>query len=150
MKDSDHSRSKQRRVCKKAKGVEGVPTFQVRQPQPMQVYAQIEISLRMAHKLHAGSNECSISALDLFYVPPTQTSVEKGIWVDAHLIASVSDTGQIEFEFEGKQQEFLELAHMLLYVTIQLVKSDGSELDGGAKVGPVNLFLHSLLGQFER
>ena len=29
------------------------------------------------------------------------------------------------------------------------MKSDGSELDGGAKVDPVNLFLHSLFGQLD-
>ena len=96
----------------------------------------------MAHKLHASSKECSVSALDLFYIPPIQTSVEKGTWVDVHLIVSVSDTGPIEFELEGKQQEFLYLAHMLQYVIIQLVKSDGS-------VGPVILFLHLLFGQLD-
>ena len=101
----------------------------------------------MPHKLHASSNECSVSALDLFYVRLTQTSVEKGTRVDVHPIASVSDTGPIELELEGKQQEFLGLAHALLYVTVQLVNLEGSELDGGVKVGPVNLFLHSLFGQ---
>ena len=82
--------------------------------------------------------------MDLFYVPPTQTSVEKETWDDVHPIASVSDTGRIDFEFQGKQQKFLDLAHTLLYVNIQLVKSDGSELDAGSKVGLVNLFLHYL------
>ena len=62
----------------------------------------------MAHKLHSSSSECSVSAFDLFYAPPIHTSVEKGTWVDVHPIASVSDTGPIEFEFEGKQQEFLD------------------------------------------
>ena len=114
----------------------------------MQRHFQLEISLRMAHKLHASSRECSVSALDLFYVPPTQTSVEKGTWVDVHPIASFSDTGPTEFEFEGKQ-EFLDLAHTLLYVTVQLVKSDGSEIDGGSTVAPVNPFLHSLFGQLD-
>ena len=60
------------------------------------------MSLRMAHKLHASSSGCSVSALDLFYVPPTQTSVEEGTWVDVHPVASVSDSGPVEFEFEGK------------------------------------------------
>ena len=55
----------------------------------------------------------------------------KGTWVDVHPIAFVSDTGPIKFESEGKQQEFLNLAHMLLYVTVQLVKSNESEVDGG-------------------
>ena len=92
----------------------------------MQVYRdifsytrQINFSLRMAYKLHASLNECSVSALDLFYVPPTQTSVENGTLVDVHPIASLSDTEPIEFKFERKQEEFLDLAQMLLYVTIR-------------------------------
>ena len=87
--------------------------------------------------------------MDLFYVPPTQTSVEKRTWVDVQPIASVSDTDPIEFEFEGKQQEFLNLSHTLLYVNMQLVKSEESELDAGSKVGPMNVFLHSLFGQLD-
>ena len=90
----------------------------------------------MAHKLH--TSECSVSTLDLFYVPPTQKSVEKGTQIDVHPMASVSGTGPIKFEFEGKQQEFFDLGHTLLYVTVQFVKSDGSEIDGGSKVAPVN------------
>ena len=103
----------------------------------------------MEHKLHASSSECYVSAQDLFYVPPTQKSVEKGSWADVHSIASVSDTGPIEVELEGKQQEFFDLAHTLLYVTVQLVKSDGSEIDGGSKVAPVTRFLHSLSRQLD-
>ena len=73
--------------------------------------------------------------------------MEKGTWVDVHPVRSVSDTGPVEFEFERKQQEFLDLAHMVLYVTVQLVKSDRSEADGGSKVAPVNL--DSLFGQLD-
>ena len=32
---------------------------------------------------------------------------------------------------------------------VQLVKSDGLEIDGGSKVAPVNLFLHFLFGQLD-
>ena len=81
--------------------------------------------------------------MDLFYVSPIQTSVKKRTCVDVYPIAPLSNTGPIEFEFEGKQQE-LDLAHVFLYVTVQLVKSNGSELDG-----PVNLFLHALFGQLD-
>ena len=80
----------------------------------------------MAHKLHASSSEYSVSALDFFYAPPTQTSVEKGTWVGVYPIASVLDTGPTEFQFEGKQQEFLDLANTLLYVTIKPVINQNS------------------------
>ena len=75
--------------------------------------------------------------------------MKKGSWVDVYPIASVSDTEPTEFEFEGKQQELLDLAHMLLYVMVQFVKSDGSEIDGGSKVASINLFLHSLCGHLD-
>ena len=41
IKDSHHSRSKQRRVRKEAKGIKGVPAFQVGQPRPMEIYRDI-------------------------------------------------------------------------------------------------------------
>ena len=146
--DLHHSRSKQGRISNETKGYlhsklsnhslcKYTKTISVRN------------SLRMAHKLHESSSECSVSASDLFYVLLTQISVEKGTWVDVYPITSVSDTGPIEFEYEGKQQEFLDLAHTLLYVTVPLVKSDGSEIYGGSKVAPVNFFLHSLFGQLD-
>ena len=72
--------------------------------------------------------------------------MEEGTRVDVHPIDSVSGTGLTEFEFEGKQRKFLDLAHTFLYVALQLVKSDGSEVDEGTKVGPVN---HSSFGQLD-
>ena len=72
-----------------------------------------------------------------------------GTWADVHSIASVSDTGTFEFESKEKQQEFFDLAHTLLNVTVQLVKSDGSKIDCDSKVAPVILFLHSLFGQLD-
>ena len=56
---------------------------------------------------------------------------------------------QLNLSLKGGNKSFLDLSHMLLYVTIQLVISDGSELDGGAKVDPVNLSFHSLFGQLD-
>ena len=35
VEDSDHSRSKQRRISNKTKGIKGAPAFRVIQPQPM-------------------------------------------------------------------------------------------------------------------
>ena len=80
---------------------------------------------------------------------PTQASVDKDTWVDIYPIAFVSDTGPNEFQFEEKHQEILDLTHTFLYATVQLVKSDGSEIDGCSKVARVNLFLHSLFGQLD-
>ena len=41
---------------------------------------------------------CVKSELEIFSVPPTQTSIEDGIVVDYHPIACLVDTGPIEFD----------------------------------------------------
>ena len=89
VEDSDHSRSKQRRipnettVIKRGTCIESNPTTAYAS---IQRHFQLELFLRMPQKLRASSSECSVSALDLFCVPPTQKNVEKGTWVDVHPI----------------------------------------------------------------
>lgn len=48
--------------------------------------------------IHEGSCECAKSELDLFSVPPTQTSIESATFVEYHPISSLSDGAPIEFE----------------------------------------------------
>ena len=48
--------------------------------------------------IHEGSCEYTKSELDLFSVPPTQTSMEQGSWVENHPLTAVRDGGPIEFE----------------------------------------------------
>ena len=45
--------------------------------------------------------------------------------------------------------DYLSLDDSQLYVKIKVNKPDGSNLDAGSKVGPVNLFLHSLFSTVE-
>ena len=52
--------------------------------------------------IHEGSCECTKSELDLFSVPPTQTSMEQGSWVEYHPLTTVRDGGPIEFEISGR------------------------------------------------
>ena len=42
---------------------------------------------RMAF-VHHESNECSKSELDLFSIPPTQTSISKGQWIEYHPLSN--------------------------------------------------------------
>jgi len=41
--------------------------------------------------IHEGSHECTRSELDLFSVPPTQTSIESGTFVEYRPISSITD-----------------------------------------------------------
>ena len=43
--------------------------------------------------VHGKLEECTKSELDLFSVPPTQESLEKGLWIDHQPVSSVSDRG---------------------------------------------------------
>ena len=67
----------------------------------------------MAKPVHKDSNDCSSSSLDLFSLPPTQSSFQKGKSIDYHPITSLSDGGPVEFKASGSGREFLDLnAHI--------------------------------------
>ena len=98
---------------------------------------------------HDMSCECAKSELDLFSVPPTQTSMEHGNWVEYHPVTTLSDGSPIEFDVSGTGDDYIDFANTLLHVKAKVTKPDGTDLDDGAKAAPVNLFLHSLFSQVD-
>lgn len=99
--------------------------------------------------VHDQSCECSKSELDLFSVPPTQTSIESGSWVEYHPLTTVTDGTPIEFEITGNGQDYVDFGNSYLHVRAKITKDDGTDIDDGAVVGPVNNFLHSLFSQVD-
>ena len=93
--------------------------------------------------VHSKSQECTKSELDLFSVPPTQVSLEKGHWIDHQPVYSVSDGGPITFLSPGTE-DYVDLSKTILVVRAKVTKADGANLDADEKVGVVNNFLHSL------
>ena len=87
----------------------------------------------MAKPVHKDSNDCSSSSLDLFLLPPTQTSFQKGKTIDYHPITSLSDGGPIKFKVSGSGKEFLDLARSYLYLKVKVSKTDGTNLDRASK-----------------
>jgi hypothetical protein len=83
---------------------------------------------------------CTNSELDLFAVPPTQTSIESGGYVDYHSVASLNNTNVIEFDVPGSSV-YIDLANTYLH------NANGGATDAAASVAPVNLMLHSLSSQ---
>ena len=57
--------------------------------------------------VHDQSCECAKSELDVFSVPPTQTSIEYGNYVEYHLLSSITDSGPIEFDVSSSEQNYL-------------------------------------------
>ena len=102
--------------------------------------------------VHPFSKRCEKSEVDLFSVPPTQQSLERGRWIDYAPLSSVQNPDSaITFLIAGTD-EYVDLSKTILTVTGNIMKKDGTtKLTGGgqANVAPVNNFLHSLFRQVD-
>ena len=103
----------------------------------------------MAKPVHKDSNDCGSSSLDLFLLPPTQSSFQKGKPINYHPITSLSGGGPKEFKVSGSGKEFLDLAQSYLYLKVKVSKADGTNLDGASKVGFANYSIASLFNQVD-
>lgn len=92
---------------------------------------------------------CTTSALDLFTVPPTLTSIEQGSWVEYHPLATLTDSAPIEFIVNGASDLYLDLANTFLQIQCKIVKANGEDLTSADDdlIAPENLFLHSLFSE---
>ena len=102
--------------------------------------------------VHPFSKRCDKSEVDLFRVPPTQQSLERGRWIDYAPLSSVENPNSaITFLIAGTD-EYIDLSKTILTVTGKVTLKDGtSKLAGGGQsnVAPVNNFLHSLFRQVD-
>ena len=99
--------------------------------------------------VHPNSCECAKSELDLFTTPPTQTSIEGGVWTEYHPISSLDREGPIEFNISGSGDDYIDLTQTQLYVKAKIVRHDGAVCGDTDNVGPVNLLLQSLFSQVD-
>lgn len=97
--------------------------------------------------LHAHSCECLKSELELFSLPPTQTTIEGTQWVHYKPISSLTDESPIEFVVPGQGDEYIDLAHTMLSMRVQIRSAKDS--DKTVAVGPVNNLLHSMFNQVD-
>lgn len=99
--------------------------------------------------IHPQSSESTNSGLDLFTIPTTQTSIEDGQFIEHHPLAALTQGSPIEFIVRGSGEEYLDLANTYLHIRAKITNGDGTDLAEGAKVGPVNYWLHSLFSQVD-
>lgn len=107
--------------------------------------------------LHAHSDECLKSELDLFTLPPTQTTIESGQWVHYKPVSSLTDDSPIEFMVPGLSDEYLDLSHTMLSLRVSMLPPPGPGTPATsttpaippvkAVVAPVNNLLHSMFSQ---
>jgi hypothetical protein len=79
--------------------------------------------------IHPMSCECLKSELDLFSLPPTQTSIESSHYAEYHPVSSLADAVPIEFVISGSGQDYLVLANLQLYVRAQITTAAGAAVD---------------------
>ena len=97
------------------------------------------------------SCECTNTGLDLFTLPPLNTSVESGGWTVAYPLATLSESGPIEFLIKGSGEEYIDLANTYIHVQARVTKPDGLDLtvEDDNLVVPENLFLHTLFSEVD-
>lgn len=102
--------------------------------------------------LHSNSCECMKSELDLFTLPPTQTSVESSQFIHYKPVSSLTDDGPLEFVIPGGS-DYLDLAHTMLSIRMQISPTveiaEAAKATEFPKVAPVNNTLHSLFNQID-
>ena len=92
---------------------------------------------------------CVKSELDLFTVPPAQTSVEHGCTMDYHPVSTLTDNGPIEFNIPGSSEDYTDLTNTFLHLGMKITAADGANILDDAAIGPVNLLMHSLFSQVD-
>ena len=100
-------------------------------------------------RVHKLSCECGKSETDLFSLPPTQVTVEKGKWVQYFPLTNITDATPIQFHIQGSLEEYTDLSQTLLHVRAKVTNPDGSALQDTAQVAPTNLFLHTLFSDVD-
>ena len=82
-------------------------------------------------------------------MPPTQTSIADGRWVEHQPLTSLDSGGPIEFVIPGTGDAYLDLANTYLLIRAKVVRGVGTDLAADTPVAPVNNWLHSLFSQVD-
>jgi hypothetical protein len=106
--------------------------------------------------VHQASQPGTLSNLDVFKLKTTQVAVDY-IQVDEQRpLNNITSEGPVEFIVPGEADSYIDLAQTQFYVSLKIVKRDGTNLDAhvdeehpGSRVAPVNLLLHSLWSQVD-
>lgn len=100
--------------------------------------------------IHEDSGETVDSGLDVFSIPPTQTSIETGGYTEYFPVAVLNQSSNIEFNILNKNGlEYLDLSNTHLSVRAKIVKADGDPMLPTAACAPVNNWFHSLFSQVD-
>ena len=96
-------------------------------------------------------SECTHTGLDIFAIPPLQTSVEHGCWVQYQPLATITDSGPVEFIVKGDSENYLDLTNSYIHAQVKVVRPDDAVLTEADDqlVAPLNLFLQTLFSEVD-
>ena len=97
--------------------------------------------------LDSYSCECIKSELDLFSVPPTQTSIEQTQFKEYYPVSLTTANAPIEFHVSSSDDEYLDLNQSFLHLSVLIRNIDGTALavpandvPAASHVFPINYF----------
>ena len=107
--------------------------------------------------LDSHSCESLKSELDLFSVPPTQTSIEQTQYKDYYPVSLTSSNAPLEFHINSSDEQYLDLQQTFLHLSVSIRSSDGTAITPpGDKdpslvsyVFPINYFASTLFKHVE-
>ena len=86
-------------------------------------------------------------SLNLFTLPPYQTSIQKHYFVNVRPLSQINDSSPLEFHVSNSGADYIDLKRTRLHVKVKVTQTDGTPLEADENVAPVNLFLQSLFSQ---
>lgn len=78
--------------------------------------------------IHPKLLECFHSGLDLFSVPPAQTLVQEGQFVEVRSIVALTHGAPIEFVVQGYGEEYLDCPPTFLHLRAKVTLSTGESI----------------------
>ncbi len=83
----------------------------------------------MSLLIDQSSCECLVSELDIFGVPPTQTSIERQNYKVFFPVNAVTGNAPLEFQFTSPEDEYLDFSQSFIRLICRITKYDGTLID---------------------
>ena len=103
----------------------------------------------MASLIFPSSAQLITSQLDLFSVPPSQTSLDDGSFTEYHPVSVLTLTGPIEFTISAENFNHIDFANTFLYVRASVTAADGTDMGADVEISPECNFLHTMWSQID-
>ena len=76
--------------------------------------------------LHEKCSDSVHTGLDLFSLPPTQTGVQDGMWMEYHPLATLAPAAPFELTISSTTEDYLDLSNTLLHLRAKITNADGN------------------------